>query len=193
MQRSVRIIASAALFAVSSTIAQEHPAIRVLPLTPQLPQAPAGYEWKSCVKGQISMLVPSGWTVQSRSGQNVVQCAASADFTASPTNFSGLEVGIFMKPADANVQTPEQYSTQSIENLHGKATTFSQWTSEDQLFSYRNANVVIGGDSATMSWALNRKTSSVVHLILTAPTDKWPSVEAAGGTMIQYVAVSTQL
>jgi hypothetical protein len=193
MQNKVRTVAAVTMLFISSAIAQEHLAIRILPLTPQLPSAPAGYEWKSCIKDQVSMLVPSGWIVQSRNGQNVVQCAASANFGASPNDFSGLEVGIFMKPSGANVQTPEQYSTQSIQNLRSKASTFSQWTSQDSQFSYRNADVVIGGDSATMSWALNKSTGSVVHLILTSPSSTWSEVRAAGSVMIQYVAVSTKL
>jgi hypothetical protein len=167
--------------------------MRIIPLEAKLPTPPPGYEWKSCIKNQVEILVPSSWEIQSRQGRNVVQCAAAENVDVAPTEFSGLEVALYIKPGIPGIQTPSEYVAGTMSILRSKAQSYEESQTNDQRFSYRTARVALNNDRAIMAYAEDRSTGATVQLILTSPSQRWPEIESKGRIAVLNVAVARSI
>ena len=155
----------------------------------EIPAAPAGFAWKTCIKDQIKVLVPSNWEVEPRMGKNVLQCAASEHLKVSPTEFSGLEVALFIKLNVSGVQTPSEFADKMISNIKGKAQSYEQTESADRWFRYRTARVSYNNDRAIMAFATDKMTGTVIQVILTSPSARWGEIASKGRFSIGNIAV----
>jgi hypothetical protein len=182
----LKLIATLSGFAALS-FAGETPDVRLLALS-AVTGPPPGYEWKPCIEDRIRMLVPRGWKVQSRTGNRVFQCAASADFAVP---FTGLEMAIFTMSKTPDAESPRQQMEKAIAALREGASEFVESTSEDGSYSYRNVRIALKNDRGILSWAIDKSNGSIVHLILTAPSPKWAEMERVGSIMIRNIAVNT--
>lgn len=180
---------SGAQQASSSAASPTEAGMRIIPLGGNLPAAPPGYEWKSCIKGQVEVLVPSNWEVQGRTGKNVVQCAAAEHLKVAPTEFSGLEVALYVKPDVPGIQTPGEFAGHMMSNIRNKAQSYGEMETGDRRFAYRTAQVSYNNDRAIMAYAEDRSTGTVVQIILTSPSQRWAEIESKGRVAVRNIAV----